>query len=88
MIADYQRHYVDTWRDKTRLYDGISKVIGALRADGMKTAVLSNKPDHFTKLCCDHFFAPAVLMPFAAHAKEFRASRIRRPDSNWRRNLA
>jgi phosphoglycolate phosphatase len=57
MIADYQRHYAGTWRDKTRPYEGIAEVIGALRASGMKTAVLSNKPDHFTRLCCDHFFA-------------------------------
>ena len=57
MIADYQRHYDCTWRDKTRPYEGIAEIIGALRADGMKTAVLSNKPDRFTKLCCDHFFA-------------------------------
>lgn len=58
MIADYQRHYADTWREKTRPYDGITQVIRALRSGGMKTAVLSNKPEHFTKLCCDHFFAP------------------------------
>lgn len=57
MIADYQRHYAGTWRDKTRPYEGIPEVIGALRARGMRTAVLSNKPDHFTRLCCGHFFA-------------------------------
>ncbi len=58
MIADYQHHYADTWREKTMPYDGITEVISALRASGVKTAVLSNKPDYFTKLCCDHFFAP------------------------------
>ena len=56
MMADYQRHYAATWHDKTQPYEGITQVIGALRARGVKTAVLSNKPDHFTKLCCDHFF--------------------------------
>ncbi|MCE9518855.1 MAG: HAD family hydrolase [Verrucomicrobia bacterium] len=58
VIADYQHHYADTWRDKTKPYDGITEVISALRSRDIKTAVLSNKPDHFTKLCCDHFFAP------------------------------
>lgn len=58
MIADYQRHYADTWRNTTRPYEGIIEVIGTLRAAGMKTAVLSNKPDPFTKLCCKHFFPP------------------------------
>lgn len=56
MVADYQRHYADTWRDKTRPYDGIPEAIHALRAAGMKIAVISNKPDHFTRLCCAHFF--------------------------------
>ncbi len=58
IIDNYQQHYADTWRDKTRPYDGIVDVITALRTRCIKTAVLSNKPDHFTKLCCDHFFAP------------------------------
>ncbi len=56
MTASYQRHYGDTWHDKTAAYAGIGDVIRALRAGGLATAVLSNKPDHFTKLCCDHFF--------------------------------
>lgn len=58
MIACYQQHYADTWREKTVAYDGIADVIRALRDRGIITAVLSNKPDSFTKLCCDHFFAP------------------------------
>ncbi|HEY2572544.1 MAG TPA: HAD family hydrolase [Verrucomicrobiaceae bacterium] len=56
MIADYQRHYGDTWREKTRPYDGMLEAINALRAAGMRTAVISNKPDRFTTLCCAHFF--------------------------------
>jgi phosphoglycolate phosphatase len=56
MMADYQRHYEDTWRDKTVPYPGVDEVLHALRAKGLITAVLSNKPDRFTKLCCEHFF--------------------------------
>ena len=58
VMQDYLRHYADTWRRETRVYDGLPEVISSLRQRGMKTAVLSNKPDHFTRLCCDHFFAP------------------------------
>lgn len=58
MAADYQRNYQNTWRDKTRPYEGMPEVIRALRAAGMMTAVLSNKPDPFTKLCCEHFYPP------------------------------
>jgi phosphoglycolate phosphatase len=62
-VADYQKHYADTWHDKTRPYTGMQETLDDLTARGMKLAVLSNKPDHFTKLCCKHFF-PNV--PFEA----------------------
>lgn len=62
-IADYQRHYADTWRSETRPYTGMLETLDDLHARGMKLAVLSNKPDHFTKLCCAHFFPDVPFMP-------------------------
>ena len=58
-VADYQRHYNDTWKDATVPYTGMHETLADLRARGMRLAVLSNKPDHFTKLCCSHFFPDA-----------------------------
>jgi phosphoglycolate phosphatase len=55
-VAEYQKHYQDTWHDQTRPYTGMLETLGDLSARGQKLAVLSNKPDHFTKLCCAHFF--------------------------------
>ena len=55
-VADYQRHYQDTWKDKTSPYPGITDLLKTLHAEGFKLAVLSNKPHAFTQLCCDHFF--------------------------------
>ncbi len=55
-VADYQRHYESTWDKKTRPYPGMLETLNALRARGIKTAVLSNKPDHFTQKCCERFF--------------------------------
>ncbi len=69
MMADYQRHYAETWHEQTVPYAGIETVIRVLRAAGMLTAVLSNKPDHFTKLCCDHFF-PAGSFAAVVGARE------------------
>ena len=60
-IADYQRHYAATWKNKTRPYPGITDAIATLRARGLKTAVISNKPHRFTELCCEHFFAPGTF---------------------------
>lgn len=55
-VADYQRHYTDTWHDKTTPYMGIIEVLEELQSRDIKLAVLSNKPQAFTQLCCDHFF--------------------------------
>lgn len=62
-VADYQRHYTDTWHDKTRPYAGMVETLHELRSRGLKLAVLSNKPDHFTKLCCTHFFPDVPFDP-------------------------
>lgn len=55
-VKDYQRHYTDTWHDKTTPYAGITEALQELEFRNMKLAVLSNKPQVFTKLCCDYFF--------------------------------
>src|SRR5436190_1279372 len=62
-VADYQKHYLDTWHDKTRPYAGMMETLDDLVAHGIKLAVLSNKPDHFTKLCCAHFFPKVPFAP-------------------------
>ena len=43
--------YGRRWADKTRPYDGIPDLLDALAARRVPLAVLSNKPDEFTKLC-------------------------------------
>ncbi len=58
-VADYQRHYEDTWHAVTTPYTGMKETLADLRGHGMKLGVLSNKPDHFTRLCCEHFFPEA-----------------------------
>jgi len=75
-VADYQRHYADTWHDETRPYAGMLETLQELNSRGLKLAVLSNKPDQFTKLCCSHFF-PGV--PFAP-VLGARAGVPRKPD--------
>lgn len=42
----------------TRLYEGIPELVSAL-AERYKLAVLSNKPDHFTKRMIAHYFNPS-----------------------------
>jgi phosphoglycolate phosphatase len=72
----YREAYGRNWADKTRPYDGIPELLDALVARGMKLAVLSNKPDDFTRLMVQK------LLPrwrFDAIAGE-RAAHPRKPD--------
>ena len=48
--------YAEHWADETRLYPGIDSLILALTERRYKLAVLSNKPDDFTKQVVAHYF--------------------------------
>jgi len=50
-MAAMREEYARRWADKTHPYDGIPELLDALTARGIRMAVLSNKPDDFTKLC-------------------------------------
>ena len=60
-VDGYLAHYQDLWHDRTQPYAGIVETLAALRAQGLKLGVISNKPHRFTVLCCDHFFGPDVF---------------------------
>jgi phosphoglycolate phosphatase len=49
-ITAYRQEYGTRWDKKTRPYEGIPDLLTALTERGVKMAVLSNKPEHFTKL--------------------------------------
>lgn len=45
-----QEEYAKRWNKKTRPYDGIPELLDILAGKNIHMAVLSNKPDNFTKL--------------------------------------
>jgi phosphoglycolate phosphatase len=55
MRAHYEAHCFD----ETRLYPGITELVAALHRRGLKLAVLSNKPDVFTKRMIERYFCPS-----------------------------
>jgi phosphoglycolate phosphatase len=57
-----RQHYNQHSFDLTTLYDGIPELIAALAKRRYQLAVLSNKPDDFTKRMIAHYFKPS---PFA-----------------------
>ncbi|NOZ21483.1 MAG: HAD family hydrolase [Planctomycetes bacterium] len=52
-IGEMREEYTKRWADKTQPYDGVPELLDALTERGVKMAILSNKPDDFTKLCVD-----------------------------------
>jgi phosphoglycolate phosphatase len=50
MVVAVREEYNRRWADKTRPYEGVPELLDALTARGVKMAVLSNKPDDFTRL--------------------------------------
>jgi len=52
-IDEMREEYGRRWADKTRPYDGVPEMLDALVERGVRMAVLSNKPDDFTKLCVE-----------------------------------
>ncbi|MDR3255893.1 MAG: HAD family hydrolase [Synergistaceae bacterium] len=51
-VEHYQAHAVD----KTRPYDGVTDMLGAIAKAGVKMAVVSNKPDAQTQYTVSQFF--------------------------------
>lgn len=76
LLAVYRECYGRNWAVKTRPYAGVPEMLDGLAARGLPLAVLSNKPDDFTRLVV------AKLLPrwtFAAVAGE-RPPAPRKPD--------
>jgi phosphoglycolate phosphatase len=52
-----REHYAARWAEKTRPYAGIPEMLDALTLRGIRMAILSNKPDDFTRLCVERLLA-------------------------------
>ena len=62
VLRRMRQHYDQHCFDLTKLYAGITELVAALVKRGLQLAVLSNKPDDFTKRMIAHYFQPS---PFA-----------------------
>ena len=57
MMADYDQHCLV----RTQLYDGIAEALSTLRANGVRLAVNSNKPDAPTRRIVEALIAPGTF---------------------------
>lgn len=53
-VKDILKEYNNRWHNKTRPFPGILQLLASLKK--IKTAVLSNKPQEFTRKSVDYFF--------------------------------
>lgn len=56
-VGAYVQEYERTWNAQTKPYAGVPEMLDALVDRGIKLAVLSNKPDHFTQRCVGELLA-------------------------------
>lgn len=65
--AVYDRYtavYEENWNVCTKPYPGIPEMIAKLQADGIRMAVVSNKPDDRTKAAISHYFPDTFNVVF------------------------
>jgi len=56
MFVQFKEHYGAHCADKTKPYDGIMELLNALKKQGVKLAVVSNKADYAVKALCEQYF--------------------------------
>lgn len=52
----FNEYYAAHYADKTRPYDGMAELLREIKGCGCRLAVLSNKPDEFTKRLIERFY--------------------------------
>ncbi len=56
----FRRYYREHCNDKTRPYPGIQKMLGSLKEQGRRLAIVSNKADFAVKELCEIYFKDLV----------------------------
>jgi len=56
VLEEYREWYKVNYCTKTRPYAGVEAILSSLQAQGIKAAVVSNKPDATTKKLAEQFF--------------------------------
>ena len=57
MFEQFMEYYGAHCADKTKPYDGIMELLDALKEQGIKLAVVSNKADYAVKALCEQYFS-------------------------------
>ena len=63
LMAAFEREYSRSWNERTAPYAGVPEMLDRLSSDGYRLAVLSNKPDAFTRLCVEQLLPRWTFAP-------------------------
>lgn len=70
VFSTFRMYYMKHSLDTTHPYDGVPKMLAALKQRGCRLAVVSNKFDKATKELCRHFFADTIEVAVGEHEAE------------------
>ena len=71
VMAGFQKHYQQAWKEGTTPYPGMMDLLGKLHSEGLPLAVLSNKPHAFTVEIVEALFPPRLFAPVQGHREGF-----------------
>ncbi len=63
LMASFNKLYDRSWAVETKPYPGVVELLEQLRKTNLKLAILSNKPDAFTKQITNHYFPTREFSP-------------------------
>lgn len=81
-MDSFDRHYEQHWNKRSKPYAGIMDLLTSLSDQSFPMAILSNKPETFTKRCASFFFPTVPFAMVVGHSDRFP----KKPDpssSHW-----
>jgi phosphoglycolate phosphatase len=70
-MDSFGRHYEQHWNKRSKPYEGIMDLLNSLSSRAFPMAVLSNKPEAFTKRCVSWFFPEVSFSVVVGHSERF-----------------
>ena len=80
-VSNFEREYETCWNQATLPYDGICELLDKLTGMRFDLAILSNKPDAFTKKCVTEYFPGYCFDPVFGQRQE--VPRKPQPEAVW-----
>jgi phosphoglycolate phosphatase len=75
-VSEFKEIYAENLHNRSRVYDGVPKVLDEVVKRGIRISILSNKPHLLTKKVCDFYLSRWPLEPVLGQREEVR----RKPD--------